>query len=288
MKELLWVVGADGMLGSALCKYLQKQNRAFITTSKEIVDICDEYQVDKFSYDKAFTHIFNCAAYTQVDQAEKKKERAHAVNVLGAKNLAKIAKAKQCRFIQFSTDYVFDGEKERAYVEEDIPHPCNTYGKTKYEGEMAIFLEYPSSCVIRTSWLVGENRENFVTKILQLMQKKTSLSIVCDQKGKLTYTKDLCEAAVLLMEEKGIFHFANAEVTSWYDIVNFVFQYVKKNEEVICEKILPIFTCEYPTDAIRPLYSVLDTTKYERIICKKPRSWKEALQEYLEEIYTYA
>ena len=284
-EEYIWVVGANGLLGSTFCRYLQRKNINFISSTFGEVDICKQDQINKFSENKRITHIINCAAYTQVDLAEKEKEKAFEVNSKAPLYLAKMAKRKKAKFIHFSTDYVFDGKKTFSYIESDVAAPINVYGKSKLKGEKEVQKEFPSSCIIRTSWLFGDGNNNFVTKMMDLMQRKKSLSIVDDQIGRPTYAEDLVEAAMLLRNKEGIYHFANLGHASWHDMALFLYQQmIGKGHDLICKSISPIKTNEYPSFAYRPLYSPLNTEKFEKVANKKPRTWQKAMIDFLRNI----
>ena len=283
--SFIWVVGADGMLGSTLCTFLAKKGIKFICSTIQEADICIENQINKFVENKRLTHIINCAAYTQVDLAEKEKAKAFEVNAKAPSYLAKVAKEKKAKFIHFSTDYVFDGKKMTAYTEEDIPSPINVYGESKLQGEKAVLSEFSSACIIRTSWLFGRGKNNFVAKMLDLMQKKEKLSIVDDQIGRFTYAQDLVEATLNLVDQEGIFHFANQEQATWYEMVLYLYQkMIAQGNKLICKNINPVMSEEFLTIAKRPSYSILNTSKYENVAKTKARSWRKAVDAFLEDI----
>jgi len=285
MKErFIWVAGADGMLGSTFCLYLKKKKIKFVSSTVQDVDICIEDQIDRFVEGKNLTHIVNCVGYTQVDLAEKEADKAFKVNAKAPAYLAKTAKRKKTRFIHFSTDYVFDGTKLSSYSEEETPNPINVYGESKYQGEKGILQEFPLACIIRTSWLFGRGENNFVAKMLDLIQKKEQLSIVDDQIGRFTYAQDLAEATFNLLDREGIYHFSNEDKASWHDMVLYLYQFmVSQGKKITCKRIKPIKAEDYPTPARRPSCSILNTLKYEKFAKTKPRTWKNATKAYLEE-----
>lgn len=282
----LWIIGKRGMLAQAFQRICSQKSIPFIATSKREVDLCDPFGLYAQFATLEFTHVINCSGYTAVDQAEQEQERAYALNVEGVKALAKLAAEKEKKLIHFSTDYVFDGESEAPYGEQAHTRPLSIYGKTKEEGEKALFELFPDALLIRTSWLFGKEGNHFVEKMVDLMQKRDSLDIVSDQQGRPTYCDDLVEATLDLLGAKGIFHFANRDAVSWFEWAE---EIRKKLEEkqfpVLCRELKPIPATEYQAAAVRPSYSVLGTGKYEKAVQKTPRSWKEGLAECLKEYH---
>jgi len=281
----IWVIGALGMLGSAVSRQLENSGIAFIATDKKEVNISEIDQIETFLQKFPCDVIINCAAYTKVDLAEKEPNAAHLVNVKGPENIGKVSKKCGIKPIHFSTDYIFSGDAKIPYLETDAPNPLNTYGKTKYEGEQALLQENPSSLVIRTSWLFGLNGNNFISKMLTLMQEKKEIRVVCNQIGRPTFCEDLAAAALSLLPHAGVFHYANTESASWYDLTKCLFEEAKTmGFEIMCRSIIPVEIAPFPTLAKRPLYSVLDTRKYESIL-GPARPWKAALRVYLQKYF---
>lgn len=282
----VWVTGSLGMLATAVMAELEKKAIAAIGTDKSDLNITDLSSVEQFCQQKQITHIINCAAYTDVDGAEKEIQVATLVNVKGPENLAIVAKKTGARLVHFSTDYVFSGASTKPYVETDICVPCNVYGQTKFEGEQRVIKAFPDACIIRTSWLFGLHGKNFLSKMLEIMQKKTEVFVVADQIGRPTFCHDLAEVAVSLMSHRGIFHFANSGSTSWYELTLSLFEEAKAlGFDLRCTEIKPTTSKEYKTDAVRPSYSVLDTQKIEGVLGLKPRSWQLAMKAYITEYF---
>ncbi len=282
MKKI-WIVGRKGMLARSLIEEMQKRGLDFLSTAKEEVDIASKESVVSFASKNEWSHIINCAAFTAVDLAETEKEKAYALNVIGVENLIASAKECQAKLVHISSDYVFDGTKRSPYKEEDLPLPLSVYGETKRRGEIAIQKSGIDSVILRLSWLFGKGENHFAAKMLRQMKEKTDLFVVHDQRGKMTASLDAAHVIVDLLSESGLFHFANQEETSWFSIASFIFEEAKRlGLPILSKKIHPIATGGYPTAARRPLYSVLDTTKVERVLKKPIRSWKEALSDYLQ------
>ncbi len=281
----IWLLGVSGQLGSEIAFQLKKKKIPFLATNSTEANICSYEELYKFAFGKGFTHIVNCAAYSKVDLAENESALADMINAAGVENLGKVATRLHIKVMHFSTDYVFDGEKRRPYLESDFAFPINVYGSTKLKGEKLLLAEHPSSCIIRTSWLFGANGPNFISKMLDLLQKNQEVRVVFDQIGRPTFCKDLAKAAICLFDQSGIFHFANRGSSSWYEFAKFICEEAKRlNKPIACQKILPVSSQEFSSLARRPLYSVLDTKKIEKHLGFKPRHWREAVRDYMETI----
>ncbi len=283
---LIWVTGALGMLGSAVCEKLEKLNISYIASDRKDANIIDLDSLKNFAQKQKFTHLINCVAYTNVDQAEKETHLAHLVNAKGAENIGKIAAEFNIKPIHFSTDYIFSGTQIFPYSETDIAEPLNVYGKTKYQGEELLLKECPHALIIRTSWLFGLNGNHFISRMLSLMQKPNPLKVVCDQFGRPTFCDDLVDVTLELLPYSGTFHFANKENTSWYDLSICIYEEAQKmGFEIQSPPPQPIKSCEYETLAVRPKYSVLNTQKVENTLGIQPVFWKEAVKVYLKKYF---
>jgi dTDP-4-dehydrorhamnose reductase len=255
------IIGADGQLGSELLKICPKDCKAVGMDVPEI-DITDSTNVDQALAAQRPDWVVNCAAYTQVDKAESDPETALAVNCDGPANLARAAKKHRAGLVHISTDFVFSGDQGRPYRPGDMPDPKSVYGKTKLAGERAVLdILGKEALIIRTAWLYGSHGNNFVKTMLRLMREKESLRVVDDQIGTPCWARGLAGAvwAAAANGLKGIFHWTDAGVASWYDFA------VAIQEEALAAGLLdrsipihPVPTSEYPTPARRPAYSVLD------------------------------
>lgn len=292
----LWIVGARGMLGCRLQALAQERGVPIVATDVDL-DITDYEAVSRFAHDQRPTHIVNCAAYTRVDDAESHQAEAHQVNTVGAENLAKAAANAASSFLTISTDYVFDGNEQRPYLESDECNPQSVYGQTKFEGErrvVATMDDRHSVYVVRTSWLFGENGKNFVSTMLNLMATRNELRVVADQTGRPTYTSDLAAALLALTglvnpgrpkAADGIYHFANSGDTTWHGFACAIHAGAKARQlPVVTERVLPVATSEYPTPTRRPAYSVLSTEKITGVIGSPPRPWLQGLDDYLDHL----
>lgn len=263
------ITGANGQLGNELTRLLPD---AIATTSKDL-DITKERAVRGFIRGNDINTIINCAAYTNVDGAEWDVFKALQVNAYGTKFLAQTG----CKLIHISTDYVFDGNSQTPYKTTDKPYPLSMYGYTKLASEKAVLKYAPVSVIIRTAWLYSQNCKNFFKTMQKLGSEKSEINVVNDQIGSPTYAPDLASAIVEILPQinefnSGIYHFTNLGQCSWYD---FACEIMKKSG-LNC-KVNPIPTSEYPTDAKRPMYSVLDKTKIQNVFGLKISNWQNAL-----------
>ena len=276
----LWIVGRDGLLGKALRGVCEKRSIPYLATGHQEVDIENRDQVIAYALQNQPTHIINSAAYTDVDGAEKEPEKAFAVNGLGAGHVAYAACVVQARCIHVSTDYVFDGAEKRPYLEESVCRPLNVYGLSKWEGEKRVLAAHPGACVVRTSWLFGGEGKNLVSMLWSWLLEKEWLQVVEDQRGRPTYSGDLAEAIVDLLDYEGIIHFANEGVVSRYEMACDMRLWMKEQGKAVrCQGIEPVASSRFPRPAHRPNYSALDTNRFQQYLGRQPRSWKEALEE---------
>jgi dTDP-4-dehydrorhamnose reductase len=214
--------------------------------------------------------VINCAAYTDVDGAETNLEAAHAVNEIGARNVAEAA----ARVIYVSTDYVFDGTKSGPYVESDPVNPVSAYGRSKLAGERATLTASPQSLIVRTSWLFGAGGPNFVATMLRLAEERDELQVVDDQLGCPTFTGHLAEALVELADGHGhgFLHVTGTGACSWYEFARTIFE-----RAGVDTTLRPCTTDEFPRPARRPANSVLAS---ERGAPELP-AWQDGLDAYL-------
>jgi dTDP-4-dehydrorhamnose reductase len=280
------VTGANGQLGSEI-RDLEAvyPTYNFIFTDRDNLDITEHKAVENFIEVNIITAIINCAAYTAVDKAESEISVANEVNHLAIENFARIAKAKGIKLIHISTDYVFDGNSYKPYVEIDIPNPQSVYGITKLDGESGMQKINPAnSIIIRTSWVYSSYCNNFVKTMLCLGKVRDQLNVVSDQIGTPTYAGDLAKAILTILPQikntsVELFHYSNEGVCSWYDFSRAIFEYTDTN----C-KVNPITTAQYPTAAERPHYSVLEKSKIKEIYHINIPYWKDSLKVCLKNI----
>ena len=231
MGYTILVTGGDGQLGSELQDLISKYpDNTFYFTDRDTLDITDHRTVADFIKDKEIQVIINCAAYTAVDKAESDVEASEKLNHDSVRNFATLAKERGLKLIHISTDYVFDGENFRPYVEEDTPNPASVYGATKLSGEKTLIEINPSnSIIIRTSWVYSTYGSNFVKTMIRLGSERDELGIISDQVGTPTYAKDLAKAILMILpeiecENVETYHFSNEGVCSWYDFAKAIFE----------------------------------------------------------------
>ena len=213
--------------------------------------------------------VINAAAYTAVDRAESGSEAAFAVNREGPAHLADRCRKRGIPLIHVSTDYVFDGEKGKPYVEEDPIAPLGVYGKSKAAGEAEVRQRLPEHIIVRTAWLVGVHGHNFVKNMLRLGRERETLKVVSDQQGCPTFAADLADAILVMAKQAeirklvpwGTYHYCGRGETTWHGFAEAIFEIAGQYEKFALKNLLPISTAEYPTPVKRPANSVLDCTK---------------------------
>lgn len=267
------------MLGHDLMEAFSDHN--LVGWSKTDLDITNSNQVRQKILKLNPNMIINAAAYTDVDKAEEEEDLAMAVNATGVLHLAQAAKEVSALLVHFSTESVFNGEKQEGYQELDQTSPVNAYGRSKTRGEELLQNNYDRFYIIRSSWLYGKALQkgksrglNFVETMLKLAEEKDELNVVNDQFGKPTWTKDLAIMSKQLIKEVkpyGIYHIVNEGKCSWYDFAKEIFKL-----ENIDIKVNPISSAEYELKTPRPKNTVLLNTKFHQL-----RPWQEALAEYL-------
>lgn len=275
------VTGANGQLGSEIHERVaQFSDWEFVFCDVKNLDITNLKAVEEFVDQNKITTIINCAAYTAVDVAETNSELCEAVNVVGAKNLATVAAAEKIQLIHTSTDFVFDGKNHLPYKETDVPNPISVYGSTKYQGEQEVLQVHPSAIILRTAWLYSQYGGNFVKTMQRLGKDREQLNVIFDQVGTPTWAGDLAAAILEILSQlengstqKGLYHYSNEGVASWYDFAVEIMALSK----IEC-KVLPIETKEYPTPAPRPAYSVLNKAKIKTDFKLEIPHWKVSLK----------
>lgn len=278
----IWIVGSSGLLGRTLQTLCERQKLKYLVTSRTQSDITDLDALRRCAEKNCPTHIVNCAAYTDVDGAEKNPEYAFKVNSEGAENVAVVAKEFDTRLVHISTNFVFDGLKKTPYFETDPCSPLGVYGKSKWEGEQKILDAFPTACIIRTSWLFGRGGKSFISSLIELLKKHQEMRIVEDQTASLTFCEDLASAILGLLCHSGMFHFANSGACSRYRIAEEIYRETKgKGASLACNRLIPVPSTAFPSAAPRPFYSVLNTRKVESVLGTAPRSWNDALKDFL-------
>lgn len=276
-KKTILITGSNGQLGQEFKRLANAfGDYEFLFSTRENLQLNDSNSIAVFFQINNVDIVINCGAYTAVDKAESNREEAFLINAAAPKQLAEICATKNIQLIHISTDYVFPGNGTQPYKETDDTHPVNIYGASKLEGEKYIQQILPTATIIRTSWVYSFYGNNFVKTMIRLMQERESINVVADQLGSPTYAADLANAILQMLisgkDMSGIFHYANQGVISWYDFATEIHQQVGSN----CI-VHPIVTSDYPTAAMRPEYSVMDTTKFRNTFNITIPEWKESL-----------
>ena len=274
------ITGSKGQLGLELVKQLKiKGLYKIIDTDRDELDIVDIDNVNEFILSSKPDVVINCAAHTAVDLCETDIENAYKINAIGPRNLAIACEKINAKFVQVSTDYVFDGNIDRPYREDDNTCPNSIYGSSKLMGEKFTKEFCSRHFIVRTAWLYGEGN-NFVRTMLKLSETNKEINVVNDQFGSPTSTVDLAKAIIELIhtEHYGTYHGTCEGKCSWYDFAQKIFEI--SNIDI---KVNPVTSEEYKRPAPRPAYSVLDNFMLKLVGLNSFRNWEDALIEYLNE-----
>ncbi len=287
--ERVFITGAYGQLGLALHHLMSGQDRYVVYRTDAVrsdegivhaLDITDEAAVLKAVEEFRPDIIINCAAMTAVDLCETEQEKAYRINALGTKYLAQAANHCGAKLVHVSTDYVYDGQKDKPYIESDATNPISVYGRTKLEGELFALEICPKTFILRTAWVYGEGK-NFVKTMLRLAETGNPIRVVKDQFGSPTSALELAKVLLFLMDTDsyGIYHTTCEGSTSWYEFAVRIFQLAGKDVQVTA-----IPTSEYPTPAKRPMYSVLEKKALRERHGYIMKHWTEAIAEYIKDM----
>ena len=290
MSAPVLITGANGQVGFELARQAEQSQVPFVAFTRDDLDISDGAQVDAAMAQHAPSVVVNAAAYTAVDKAEDDEQTAFAANRDGAANLAQACAKADIPLIHISTDYVFDGSKQGAYLETDSTAPLGVYGVSKLAGEEAVRAAGSKHVILRTAWVYGNHGHNFVKTMLRLGRERDELSVVDDQRGCPTYAADL--AAVILSIQNmltgssasvsfGTFHCTNSGETTWCGFADAVFDHLD-DREGRRPLLTPIATKDYPTPAKRPKNSVLNNDQIQTAFGISMRPWQAALSDMLD------
>ena len=276
VKRIL-ITGANGMLGRDIQESLGA--RPYSALSRATLDVRDLDDVREAV--RGHDVIVNCAAFTKVDDAEAHEEDAFAVNAEGAHNLALAARDTGARLIHMSTDYVFDGSATSPYPEDAPRHPLGAYARTKAAGEELVLEAHPAGTIIlRSAWLYGQYGPNFVSTMLRLANERDTLTVVDDQRGQPTWTRDLAQKVVEIIDadiSSGIFHGTSSGETTWFDFAQAIFAGAGLDPE----RVRPTDSASFTRPAPRPAYSVLGHNTWALSGLTPVRHWQDALAEAL-------
>ncbi|ACE83423.1 dTDP-4-dehydrorhamnose reductase [Cellvibrio japonicus] len=281
------VTGANGQVGHCLHQQLINNSMSFKAVTRKQLDITDVSAVERSLKEYQPNIVINAAAYTAVDKAESDQENAFRINRDGVANLASVSSAIGAAIFHISTDYVFAGNNDHPYREDDDTSPQGIYGQSKLAGEIAVIQTNPKHIILRTAWVFGEHGNNFVKTMIRLGRTRDSLGIVADQHGGPTHAGDIATALIRIAHQYiktgdlpwGTYHYAGMPHTNWYEFARAIFKQVEA--ENLYDKATPslnaIATADYPTPAKRPANSRLDCTKIQTNFGIAPSDWQAAL-----------
>ena len=284
MRLVVLVTGANGQLGQSLRFVADKYPQIdFVFCDSKALDITVKVAIASVFNIIKPDFCINTAAYTAVDKAESEPDKAIAINLTGAKNLAEACKEFKTKLIHVSTDFIFDGNATTPYTEDATPNPKSVYGQTKLDGEKAIQSILQDYFIVRTSWVYSQFGNNFMKTMLRLASERASLSVVSDQIGTPTNAVDLAECLVTIITEHsklntehyGIYNFSNEGQCSWFDFAKKIFEINQVKIDVT-----PIPTTQFPTPAERPKYSVLNKTKIKTVFGIDIKPWEQSIERY--------
>ncbi len=284
------VTGANGMLGVDLCAILEADGHEVVRTDVAVregvsaggwepLDITDTQAVSRCLLGHQPDVVIHCAAYTDVDGCERNPDLAFRVNALGTWNLAAVCGAHHITLVYISTDFVFDGAKGEPYTEFDTPNPLSHYGASKLAGEQFVRQLCRQHFITRTAWLFGVHGPSFPAKMLDLAKTRTELSVVVDQVGCPTHTRDLSRTILLLLHSQlyGTYHVTNTGSCSWYEFAKTTLELAGVENVVVH----PMPADKWPSPTKRPAYSVLRHYALELQGRNSLRSWRDAVAEFL-------
>jgi len=275
------VTGAKGQLGTDLVHLLADRGYEVYGYGREELDITNFDQVKQVIAEVRPDVVIHAAAYTKVDLAESEPDKAFLINAYGTRNVAVSSEAVEAKLVYISTDYVFDGTANVPYNEFAPTNPISVYGKSKLAGEQFVRDLHSKFFIVRTSWVYGKHGNNFVKTMLKLAQERDELMVVHDQVGCPTYTVDLanCILELVQTEKYGIYHVSNSGYCSWYEFAKAIFE-----EAGIEIKVNPCTTKDFPRPAPRPAYSVFDHMSLRLNGFPRLRLWNRALKDFLSSI----
>jgi dTDP-4-dehydrorhamnose reductase len=289
-KSKIVIIGSGGRLGAAL---MREYNDKFDVTSfnRAQIDLSDRDALRRKLRVENFDVLINAAAFTNVDLCETQREKAFRVNTDAPRILAEICRDKKAKLIHFSTDYVFDGEKREPYRESDPANPISVYGESKREGEKLVLQTHHQHLVVRVSWVFGPDRPSFIDGVIKRARESKNVDAIADKFSTPTYTCDIAEMLPQFFErdvEGGILHFANAGKCSWQEYAQWALDCCASEGIALKAKTVSALKLSGMRNwvARRPVYSVLFTVKFFSLTGNTPRTWHDAVAEYIKRFYS--
>lgn len=292
-KPVVIVTGAGGQVGQALLRLPMSPEWTVKGLGRSDFDITDRAAVDAVVSEPSVVAVINLAAYTAVDAAEKHRDLAFQINHYGPAHLAQACAKRGLPLVQVSTDYVFDGAATRPWRETDQTSPVSVYGESKLAGELAVAQAGCPYAVLRTAWVFGVDGGNFVKTMLRVGSQRDALKVVADQVGGPTPAKSIAETCLALAQrlrkstiDSGVYHYCGQPQTSWHGFATAVFKLASDRGWRVPSTVEAITTAEYPTDAKRPAYSVLDCNKIETALGVQIPDWRTELASVIDVLTT--
>ncbi|AFL75557.1 dTDP-4-dehydrorhamnose reductase [Thiocystis violascens] len=290
----LLLIGANGQVGWELCRTLAGLGEVIAASIEgdhgPVIDLMDAASLARLVHDTKPDAVVNAAAYTAVDKAEIDRETAQRINADAVGELGALLAARGVPIIHYSTDFVFSGTLDRPYTEDDVPDPLNVYGETKLGGERALLESGAKSLIFRTSWVYGARGANFLLTMLRLFRERDELRVVDDQIGSPTWSRMLAEMTALVLyrvlrgeldlnQVGGLYNLTGSGQVSWYGFANAILE-----SSGLDSNLIPIPTSEYPAPAKRPMYSVLDNSRFRKTFGLIMPDWRLSLDQCLEQL----
>jgi dTDP-4-dehydrorhamnose reductase len=276
------ITGAGGMLGHALAYLLRSRGVTPITCDRASLDIANPDALAEVFADHKPTLLLNCAAHTKVDLCEQEQDKANAINGTAVGQMAELSRRNGTCLVHVSTDFVFNGSGSRPYRSDEPVQPLSAYGRSKLLGETLLQENAPKDwLIVRTAWVYGRHGANFPRTMVTAARAGKPLKVVNDQVGSPTYTVDLAEGILALLDHgaRGLWHLTNAGQTNWRD-----FAQAAVEEFGIKTEVAPCTSAEWqkirPNSAHRPSYSVLDIEPFAKLVGRPMRNWRDALRDY--------
>jgi dTDP-4-dehydrorhamnose reductase len=284
------ILGAGGRLGAALVREYKRQFDV-VGLNRTQLDLAKSDKIRGRLASAQFDLLINCAAFTNVDLSEAKQAEAFAINADAPKVLAEVCSEKRAKLIHFSTDYVFDGEKREPYLEGDAAKPISVYGESKHVGEENILALQDRHLVVRVSWVFGPDRPSFVDAMIKRAREEEKIAAVADKWSTPTYTSDIARMLTQFLDvdvPDGILHFSNSGECTWQEYAEHALDCCRASGVPLKAKTVGALKVADMRDWIarRPIYSVLSAAKYAKLTGAIPRSWREAVAEYIERSYS--
>ena len=286
------VTGATGQVGRELRRQPWAEGVQLVACDRGELDITNEHSVSSALTRHKPNLVVNAAAYTAVDKAESEPAQAGAVNHVGPRLLAEGCAQLGVPLFHYSTDYVFNGRKPEPWREDDTPDPTGIYGHSKWLGERAVQSRVREHLILRVAWVFSGHGHNFVRSMLRLGARHETLRVVDDQQGGPTAARDIARATRQLIEQYrasgalpwGLYHFAGRPAVTWHGFATEIFDIARPLTALKVERVEPISTAEFPTEAERPANSVLDCTRFEHAFGLAQPDWRPALEQAVREL----